>query len=182
MIVPALRLVAGWLTHATVGVNARLAAMVLATGDSVPPDVAVYEETSTGWVARLEVPQEIAVTTPVLTVHLAGDVTIESAGENYGQGERVVTIEVPVGLLYFRRLGDTEVATAGAWYTLEAAHEAIRSVHFSQAAALTKDLANLRAMHLVSWRVGPVRDLPGDLPVLASATATIAFTLTLPVS
>lgn len=175
MIAPVLRLVKGILEDATFGVNARLLTLALASGDVAPPSVTVLEETSTAWVARGEIPEDVAVSGPVLALMLGGDVLIDSIPRTYPTNERVVGTQVPVTLLYLRRLGDAHTASAGAYYTLQAAYDALQAMHTEP--TLTTTSAGVILQHLDSWTLSPARDVPGDLPVVALATAVLNVSL-----
>lgn len=114
--VECVRLLATWLADPTDGVNTLLAGVERYAGDDQPPDVAIVEFTSKGWVARGATPRSATDEGPQLAISPAAgeswEAEVPTGMEQDGEAEVLIR--------YVARKELTEEAVQDWKYTLRA--------------------------------------------------------------
>ena len=130
MILETLRAVTDWLGDATYGVNAKIAALNLDAGDSVPPDVqTIADETRNGQVAR----QQIPANKPALMISLYEDATlVPEVMQSTRDGEVVVLIRLAVENI------ETDDGARDSFYIMRAVEQSLREFHRNDYAATNR--------------------------------------------
>jgi hypothetical protein len=115
------RLLADRFADAEHGVNAIAAHVPRFTGDEIPPEVAIYDETRHGWVARGQVPREdVLITFPCFILFLQSIVYESGIPADTDTGARIVKGTATIVAQLLVRDVDTEMAAAMGMYLLRA--------------------------------------------------------------
>lgn len=163
MILNGIRMLADRLADLTTGVNAELGNVQYDGTDVQPAAVAVYEETTTGWLARRQVPVPDQVVLPAVAVGLLQEFEVEG---------QVMTINrdataVPFIVFYVGQDSKSEDGLRDACYVMRAVLRSLRG-YFDDAnlAGRTRNGVNIEGC--ASMRLTAARGLLGE------AEATVA--------
>lgn len=165
MILETVRLCAAALADPTSGVNAQLATVPRDTGDPQPANVSVVEETTTGWVTRDIVPQDLTVT--YVAVAQSGDLVM--AGENMAL-YRAATVNLSVRVI--APISTSANATRALHYTTRAVQRALR-VWLADASSAARTDNQVFVEIAESWTQSPVFDAVEDR--LSVVTLTLSL-------
>jgi hypothetical protein len=122
VIVDGIRALAGWLTDATSGVNAQLAALPKDVGDAAPPDVAhVYTEADHAVTALGPIDPTLVEDGPVLLVCFVGTATEEIGPHTAGAVSALQFL-----VRYAAEQDDPREYARDGWQTLRAATRSLR--------------------------------------------------------
>lgn len=173
----AVRIVADWLQDSTNGINALSTLVPRLSGDPLPPEVAVFNETQHGWVARNRVPKphnDIAF--PAVIVFLQSAKFDAGVPDSQDTAARTVdgTVQLAVQLLMDE--SQTELAVAAGIYLLRAIRNSL---------LLLDDPANQAARERTGVRIDPSQsvmqgqlDAPESDSVLSIGALVVVYPTT----
>jgi hypothetical protein len=155
MIVDAIRALVAWLEDPATGVNAQLPAVPRDAGDAAPPSVRVFDETRHPWVARGQVDRGALRDGPILLVHVAEELALETL-PGAEAGEAVVSVAVR----YAAKGAGGEALAADAYQTHRCVHRAIAAQFESAITTHVRNGVRLSAPNPVQYvpLVTPLED------------------------
>jgi len=167
-----IRIVADWLKIADHGVNALLPSVPRDVGDGLPADVAVLDESRTGWLARHKAPNGACKDGPLLCVSVLDQATIESnpqlGVQHWTDGG------LPVVVRYFGENLDSAEGYCDAAYTLRAAKSSLLLLaRHENLASRTRNL--VRVVRIEGFSIAPMREEFEDVKVWGGMAVSLAM-------
>lgn len=161
-----IRCVVAGATDLTIGINTRIAALTLEVGDTLPPNVDVYDCVRHGWVARKTFALEgLNIALPVIAIFV-GTLELDPEVETY-----VRDGHIPVTFAYLDERSDTEVGLYNALQTNRAIGRFLRLFsHNSNETMRTRNGIIVQAITELSQ--DQVAAEKGDVFIGAATTAT----------
>ena len=165
-----IRIVSDWLQDEDYGVGACLALVPLDGSDTRPSTPSVVEETTTGWAARNEVPNEVSG--PVLSVALADAITFGEPSIEASAARLVFSWDADVAVRYHVRGRASDQGTEDAYYVLRAVRACLQLLD-QPVGVSARVRGGVRVDRVSAISMTPPADAPGDAFVSAGLTVTL---------
>lgn len=167
-----IRAVSGWLGNATYGIGPCLALVPLDGSDTRPSTPTIVEETTTGWVARGEIPE--GVSGPTLSVALMEPIDFGEPSKEAATARLTFGWDAVIGVRYHVRGKASDQGSQDAYYVLRAARGCLQLLDQPISAAVSARVrGGVRVERVSSIRLDPPADAPGDAFVVAGLTVTL---------